>query len=139
MSTFRGANPAKPAFGKPGVVVPKPINWDAMSPVFCLALMKEGNGYSVDCCDLPHRAALAVRLSKLSQMTWLQIKSAPRHGLGCETIARNAIKSPLPQQVTDDVVLIALRYNGKSPMVGYRDERTFHILFIDHNMTLYKH
>jgi hypothetical protein len=72
-------------------------------------------------------------------MTWLQIKQAPRHGLGTEKIARNAIRRPIPTKVTEDVDLLALRYNGMTPMVGYRDGRTFYILFLDHTMDVYDH
>ncbi len=75
----------------------------------------------------------------LSKMTWSEIQNAPRHGLGTEKLPRSALKAAIPQSVTEDVTFLALRYNGKAPMVGYRDGRTFYLLYLDHNFSLYKH
>jgi len=52
---------------------------------------------------------------------------------------RGSIKAPLPASVTEDVTFLVLRFNGKKPMIGYRDGRTFHILLLDHDFTAYKH
>ncbi len=101
--------------------------------------MQEGTGYSVTCCDLANQAAALERLFKLSHMTRSAIQNTQRHGLGTEKIARSAIKAPIPANVTEDVTFLALRYNGKAPMVGYRDGRTFQVLFFDPNFTLYNH
>ena len=138
MNGFRGAKPKQAAFGKPRSeeATPDP---DRLPPVFSFEHMRAGNGYSIECCQDDQRAALALRLFKLSQITWLQIRQAPRHGLGSETINRSAIHPALPAVVTDDVKLIAIRYNGMRPMVGYRNGRVFHVLFIDHSMDLYPH
>ena len=72
-------------------------------------------------------------------MTWNDIINAPRHGLGQEKIAQNAIKAPLPSHITPDTQLIALRFAGKAPMIGRRDGRIFIIYWLDHNFSLYKH
>lgn len=137
MSKFQNAKPKKPAFGTGSdVVTPDP---DRLPPIFSFEYMRAGDGYSVDCCNADHRSALASRLFKLTQMTWMQIRNAPRHGLGSETIAKDSIKPSLPPAVTEDVTLLALRYNGLHPMVGYRNGRTFHILFLDHSMDCYPH
>jgi len=138
MSKFRGAKPKKAAFGKPSseAVTPDP---DRQPPVFSFEYMRGGNGYSVDCCDHDHRSALASKLFKLTQMTWMDIKNAPRHGLGLETIDRNSIRPALPSAATADVRIIAIRYNGFHPMIGFRDGRIFHVLFLDHTMDCYPH
>jgi hypothetical protein len=41
--------------------------------------------------------------------------------------------------VTEEVNLIAFRFDGKKPMVGYRDGVTFYVLFLDRSFTLYDH
>ncbi len=64
---------------------------------------------------------------------------APRHGLGYERIEKNAIKCGIPSVVPDDTDLIAFRFAGNAPMVGYRKERTFFILWLDRDFTLYDH
>lgn len=101
--------------------------------------MKDGNGYSVNCCNEEHRAALSSRLFRLSQMTWLEIKNAGRHQLGSEKIPRHAIHVGIPEKVTADTDLLALRYHGKAPMIGFRDGRIFYIIFLDHTMDVYDH
>jgi hypothetical protein len=128
MSRFRGAKPKKAAFGKPSneVVTPDP---DRQPPVFSFEHMRDGNGYSIECCSDDHRSALASKLFKLTRLTWMEIKNAPRHGLGLETIDRNSIRPSLPAAATADVRIIAIRYNGMHPMVGFRDGRIFHVLF----------
>lgn len=138
MSKFRGAKPKDAKFGRssPESVTPDP---DRLPPVFSFEYMRAGSGYSVDCCRDDHRAALAARLFKLSQMTWLEIRQAPRHGLGTEKIARGSIRPALPVALSDDVELLAVRYNGFHPMVGFRNGRIFHVLFIDHTMDVYPH
>jgi hypothetical protein len=138
MSKFPGAKPKKSAFGKTSneVVTPDP---DRMPPIFSFEHMKGGNGYSIDCCDDDHRSALAKRLFRLTQLSWMEIRNAPRHGFGSEIISKSSIKPALPAAVTDDVRIIALRYNGLCPMVGFRDGRIFHVLFLDHSMDCYPH
>lgn len=123
--------------GKPGSSAPS--NPDGLPPIFSFEHMKDGSGYSVNCCNDSDRSALAKRLFLLSRTNWRDIRQSPRHGIGTETIAQSAVNPALPNAVTDDVTILALRYNGKKPIVGYRDERVFHVLFIDHNFSVYKH
>lgn len=114
-------------------------NPELLAPIFSFEKMQTGSGYSVDCCERDHQSAVAKRIFKLSQMTWRQIHQAPKQGLGAETISRDAIKVPLPPGLTDDVTLLALRYSGRCPMIGYKDERIFYILLLDHNFSVYDH
>lgn len=112
---------------------------DTQSPLFSFEKMALNSGYSVDCCDADNQAAISKRLFKLSQMKWRDIRQAPRHGLGTETIARASLSAPLPTSVTEDTTILALRYNGLRPMIGYREGRVFYILLIDHNFSAYDH
>ncbi|WP_300674673.1 hypothetical protein [Desulfoluna sp.] len=64
----------------------------------------------------------------------------PRHGMGYEKIATSSLNTELPAHLSgQDVNLIAFRFNGKAPMVGYRDKSVFHILWVDRDFTLYDH
>lgn len=47
------------------------------------------------------------------------------------------IKEAKPACITPDVTLIAFRFWGKAPMVGFRDGRTFHIVWLDVDFSLY--
>ena len=75
----------------------------------------------------------------MSQLTWNEIRSAHRHGLGGEKIDRTAIKRPIPSHVTEDVTFLAYRFSGMKPMVGYRLKEMFHIIWLDRDFTLYDH
>ncbi len=101
--------------------------------------MQNNSGWSINCCQPDDRAQLAAKLFQLSQASWMQIRQAPRHGMGSEKITRGQIKAPFPNAVTEDVTLLAFRYAGMKPMVGYKDGRTFHVLWLDWNFTLYDH
>lgn len=107
------------------------------TPVFCLRYLQ--GDYCLSKCNKDEKAALSDTLQQLSRLTWAQIAVAPRKGAGYEKIARNSLKSGLPPHLTDDVNVLAFRFFGNAPMVGYRDGRVFHILFLDRDFTLYDH
>jgi len=106
-------------------------------PVFCLRYLTKG--YSLSDCQKEEKAAFADTLERLSNLTWSQIFSAGRRGCGFEKISRSSIKSSVPPHVTDDVVFIAFRFCAKAPMVGYREDSIFRIVWIDRDFTLYDH
>lgn len=96
--------------------------------------------YCLSNCDSKEKAEFASTLHKLGQLTWSQIKQAQKHGLGCEKIARTAIRgASIPKHLTEDTTLLAFRCIGKAPMVGYREGHVFHILWVDRDFTLYDH
>jgi len=97
------------------------------------------NRHSLSVCTKEEKAALAETLVKLSQLTWAQITNSPRHGSGYEKIVRESIRAPIPKHLVEDVNFIAFRFCGKAPMVGYRENEIFHVLWLDRNFTLYHH
>jgi hypothetical protein len=107
-------------------------------PIFCLKYL-DRNYYSLRACTKEEKAAFADTLDRLSQLTWAEISKSHRHGLGYEKIARNSIRAAIPSHVKEDVIFIAFRFYGKAPMVGYRTDAIFHILWIDRDFTLYQH
>lgn len=123
--------------GKNLSVNPKSSSTNHLKPIFSLENIQAN--YCVTNCTKDQKAAFAEALRKRSQMTWNEIIQAPRHGLGQENIEQHAIKVPLPHDVTPDTQLIALRFDGKAPMVGRRDGRVFIIYWLDHNFSLYNH
>jgi len=107
------------------------------TPLFCLEYLQPE--YCLSNCQKEEKAAFADALFKRSKMLWSEIIETGRHAAGCETIKRDAIRASIPTHLTEDVRFLALRFKGKAPMVGYREGRIFHILWIDRNFTLYKH
>lgn len=106
-------------------------------PVFCLKHIHKD--YSISHCDKNEKIDLIERLCKLSSMTWEQIRMADRHGLGSEKINRDSIKAGFPPHITPDITFYALRFSGLKPIVGYKSDFIFHILYIDRSFTLYDH
>ncbi len=111
---------------------------DHNPPVFSLRYLDRGR-YGLSACQQREKAAFADTLHKLSQLTWQELRLSQRHGLGYETIARQALRVPIPQHITDEVRFIAFRFYGKAPMVGYRVKELFYVIWLDRDFTLYDH
>jgi len=106
-------------------------------PIFSLEYLQRD--YCVTACQPQEQAQFAIRLRKLSEISWKQIKAAPRHGLGHEKISQDAIREPIPKHITADVSFLAFRFSGMKPMVGYRSGRIFYVVWLDRDFTLYDH
>lgn len=106
-------------------------------PLFSLRYLQKD--YSLSQCTKDEKAAFADTLYQLSQLTWSQIKASSRHGLGYEKIDRNSISSAIPTHIKEDVNIVAFRFFGMAPMVGYRDGAVFYVIWLDRDFTLYPH
>lgn len=95
--------------------------------------------YCISRCDRDEKAAFADMMRSMSQMTWNELRNAPKHGLGCEKINQSAIGRPIPSGVTEDVTFLAFRFHAKKPMVGFRVKDVFHVVWFDREFTLYDH
>jgi hypothetical protein len=123
-------------------ISPKSVNSQAVTsnnlhPAFSFKYLRKG--YHLDDCTKDDKEKLIQRLVKLSGMSWSEIMSAHRHGFGHEKISRSSIKASIPEHITEDVSLLAFRFNGMKPMVGYRADKLFYILWLDYNFSLYPH
>jgi hypothetical protein len=119
--------------------ISEPINYDQRAPIFSLERIQAG-AYCFSALDKEGKAQFAEAIFKRKSLTWGQVKTIDRHGLGLEKIAKHSIKAAMPPFITDEFDdFIALRFNGKSPMVGYRLNDVFYVLWFDHNFTLYNH
>ena len=110
---------------------------DLFCPIYSFEYLQKN--YCVRDCESTERADFAFQLRQLSDLTWRELRAAPKHGLGYKKIAQEAIKSAIPTHITKDVNLIAFRFSGKKPMVGYRDGRTFYVIWLDRAFSLYDH
>ena len=115
-------------------------NYDENSPLFSLQRIQERSQYSFSALTKEDNASFSEAIYKRRNISWKELKQTSRHGLGFEKISRDAITSPIPPFITDDVAhFLAFRYSGKKPMVGYRQRDVFFVLWFDHDYTLYKH
>ena len=115
------------------------INFDLRPPLFSLERLQAGDHcFSALSKDL--KAAFADAIFKRKNTNWSLLKQSGRHALGFEKISKDSIKAPIPQNIKEDEKhFLAFRFNGKCPMVGYRVNDIFYILWFDHNFTLYSH
>lgn len=96
--------------------------------------------YDLDACSREEKVALVSRLVKLSMMTWDEIHASDRHAYGVEKIPRKQLKRTVPSSVTEETSFTVFRFtSNKQPMVGFRTENVFHILFLDPKFSLYEH
>jgi hypothetical protein len=94
----------------------------------------------LDKCTNEEKRKFIEQVVKISSMSWEQLQLAPRHGLGSEKIFPGSIKSAIPGDLRDEVnMLLAFRFDGKKPFVGFRNGFIFHVFFIDRDFTLYNH
>lgn len=112
-------------------------NLEIHHPVFCLKYLHKK--YDLDKCEDKEKIALITRMRKLSAMTWKDIQLADKHGFGTEKLPQHIINASIPSHLSKDEVLLAFRFDGKKPMVGYRNSFIFHVLYLDRDFTLYAH
>lgn len=129
----------KPSKGKSKLSVQDEPNYDDMPPVFSLERIQNSK-YCFSKLDQNNQAAFANAIYRRREITWKQIKQEARHGLGYEKIATSSIKTAIPRFITDDIKnLLAFRFSGMNPMVGYRQKNIFYVLWFDLDFTLYNH
>lgn len=105
--------------------VPVTIPDTQKRPIFSFHYLQDT--HCISGCTREEKAGFADTMRALSKMTWNEIRSAPRHGLGSEKIERNIIRAPIPSNITDDATFLAIRFHKMRPMVGFRESNIFHI------------
>jgi len=61
------------------------VSTNTLVPIFSFEFMIDSK-HCISCCDDTDLVALLKRIRKLSKMSWGEIQSSHRHGLGCEII-----------------------------------------------------
>lgn len=121
------------------ISIPESIDYDKLPPIFSLERVQNGD-YCFSVLEQEDKAQFAEAIFRRKDLTWNQINSLGRHKLGYEQLPKNKIKAPSPLNVTHDREhYMVFRFNGMKPMVGYRINQVFYVLWFDHNMTLYNH
>jgi hypothetical protein len=116
-----------------------PPDYDSKPPIFSLERLQAGK-YCHSGLDKDHKAAFSDAIFKRKSTSWRELKSCQRGGLGFEKIAKNSINEKLPTFLTqEEDNLLAFRFKGKAPMVGYRVKDVFYVLWFDRDFTLYNH
>lgn len=81
------------------------------------------------------------KIQKLSQVEISEIMASDKFTIGYELLPISILRVKIPSSVTDDIQNVhVFRFNGKKGrIIGYYDGNIFHILFIDHSLSLYDH
>jgi len=116
------------------------IEPDSMPPKFSFQFLVKHTNFGYESLEKVHKIALSNTLYKLSQSRWSEINQAHRHGQGYEKVMRSNIRFKLPDIITKDCEIIAFRFSGKAPMLGYRGAGdTFFIIAFDTKFKAYSH
>lgn len=94
--------------------------------------------FGLESCNLTDLKELLCQMKNISSKTWNEIRTSHRHGLGSEKIDSKSLRVSIPSECKEKQ-LLAFRYNGKKPMVGFRRNSVFEILYLDTDFTLYPH
>jgi hypothetical protein len=114
------------------------ISPEQQPPIF--SFYKISRTHCVSNCTTDEKGALIDKIYRLSQLTWAEIRSTHnKYGLGYEHIDAKTIYAEIPGDIKGEVTFLAFRFYKTAPMVGYRERRIFHIIWLDRDFTLYKH
>ena len=108
-------------------------------PSFSFRHLSDNDRFKFDACDTNEKCGIWDKLRILSQLTWQQIEHDKRHGNGTETLAKSAIRTSIPDCIDKAPVILAFHATGNVPIVGFRDEAVFYIVWLDPKRKLYKH
>ena len=119
-----------------GEVAPRP-NFNTYRPVFSFWHMRYRGDGCLSQCEIPARAAVALKLLKISQLTWRDIINAPREGNGFEMMSQESLKVSVPSTISPDVKMMIFRFSGAGRFAGFRENDVYHIALISEDHDLY--
>ena len=136
MAKNRGNRPNVTNEKVPGGHEPKDFGKE--HPKFCLRHVQKN--FDVDNLTTKGQAELARTLQRLASITWNEIQTSQRHGLGTEKLAKSMFKTRIPLAFEDREDFTAFRYHENRPMVGVRVRDVFQVIWIEADYgDLYKH
>jgi hypothetical protein len=117
-----------------------PVSYDQQRPVF--SLHSQVVGWTVDQCSDEHKVAFLDAIHRRSQLTWIQLRSADHRKLGFEPLPRELVEKGvrIPVIITEDAMILCFRCHvGKMRALGFREDATFHVIWIDCDGQIYDH
>jgi len=104
-------------------------------PAFSFKHLQKSHCFSK--CNAEEKRDFAESIYKRKELSWSQLVQGARHGLGSEKITQG-LKVEVPPEFSG-VQLIAFRFSGKKPMIGFRERDVFYVLWFDRDFTVYAH
>jgi hypothetical protein len=114
-------------------------NHDLSKPIFSFHYMQYGGITCISRCEREIKSSIVDTMIRISQLTWRQMSSAPKGGLGHENIPQWRFKMslPLPPGITPEVPAVVFRYSDSGRIAGFRKNDILHIIAVGNN--LYTH
>jgi len=109
-------------------------------PIFCFKYLSDVS--IKDCKKSEFFIEFLLRLKKLSELGWKEIRTSQRHGFGMEKIPIDIIHPQLPSCITPEVNhLHVFRATGNNlPFIGLEMQKVFRVFFIESNFgDIYNH
>lgn len=109
--------------------------------VFSLKSLHKDYNLSSSLCDSQIKCDLLQKMYTMCCTTWNTLFTKRKNCGGLEPLDVEIFKVSMPSCVTDDIDhLYAMRFNGQnSRLIGYRSQNIFHAIFIDVDLSTYKH
>ncbi|APT93244.1 hypothetical protein CPHO_10465 [Corynebacterium phocae] len=86
------------------------------------------------------RAEFLTKWHKRSMLTWKELKSHKKHGLGYEDLSEKCFAVQVPPQFQGTKKFRVFRHKGNLPFVGVQQGAVFHVVWIETKYgELYKH
>ena len=112
-------------------------SYDKLKPMFSLSNVIKTYCCIKESCNNEEKKHILEKLVELSDLTWQEIKNAPKTGMGFELIPIQQFNVSLPSQYDAEEKLYVFRLTKKMRMAGTRRNENFNILIIDRNHNSY--
>ncbi len=124
---------------------------DGAAPVLVLPAVREAEGYphlslrylqpnfGIEQLSERQRSEFLAKWAKRSTLTWKELATHDRHGLGSDQLPRREIRPQIPEMFEEDKFYV-YRHDGNLPFVGTKIGDTLYVLWIEAKYgQLYKH
>ncbi len=101
-----------------------------------LSLRHVHSKFCVTGCDSRTQKSFLKKFKAITAMTWAQVQSASREGLGYERIAQ--LDDELPEAAGGEKSM-CFRLHGIGRMIGFRKDDVFYVVWFDEKGKKYKH
>lgn len=112
---------------------------DGLPPAFAFDRMR--SGYTLDDCRAHGFAEhLVEAIWRRCALTWRGLLLSSHWGNGFEHVPQSKVTNDGIPGMTPDQKLLVLRFANKDGrIVGYREGRIYHVLWVDTDLSLYDH
>lgn len=98
------------------------------------------SGFGVDDLTDKQRSEFLLKWAKRSNLTWTDLRTHSKHGLGSEKIPLRKIKPACPEILQDAEDVLVFRHEGNLPFAGVRADDVFYVVWIESSYNdLYEH